>query len=309
MDVAMIDQGDRLAPVPSWLRGVMLFSLLSMASVSLADSVCVEDDLQRLVCLDAPAERIISLSPGVTELLFAAGAGESIVGTTSFSDYPEAAEAIPRVGSYKRIDMENLLAREADLVVAWISGNPTEQVERLDELGLTVYWGEQRDFEDIAHTLERYGRLAGTESAANQAARDFREGIQALAERHADAPLVSYFYQIWDDPMMTVNGEHLISEAAAVCGGENIFGDLPRLTPRVDRESVLAADPEVIVAGGMGESNPAWLDPWREYRDMTAVKRDNLFFIPPSTIQRPTPRLLTGMRTLCDQLEQARERR
>ncbi len=292
------------------IAATALLCLLPARGLSVeSPALCVQDDLKRLVCLDAPAERIVSLSPGITELLFAAGAGSKIVGTSSYSDYPEAAREIRRIGSHNRVDVERLLALRPELVLAWISGNPSEQVERLESLGLTVYWGEQRDFEDIAHTLERYGQLAGTQTVARQVAAEFLADIEALRQRHGEADTVSYFYQIWDDPLMTVNDEHLISQAAAVCGGKNVFGELPRLTPRVDRESVLARDPEVIVTAGMGEDDPSWLEPWRGYRDLRAVRQDNLLFIPPSSIQRATPRMVDGMRRLCEKLEQARERR
>lgn len=292
------------------LRITLLLTLAGLfAGQALAGGPCVTDDRDRQVCLDRPAARIVSLSPGVTELLFAAGAGEKIVGAVSYSDYPEAARGIPRIGSYKRLDMENLLARQPDLVVAWISGNPMEQVDRLESLGLPVYYSEQRDFEDVATTLERLGQLAGTKTIAAEAARAFRDGIEAIRHRYTDAEPVPVFYQIWDDPLMTVNNKHLISQAGDLCGGVNIFGELPRLTPRVDRESVLAEDPEAIMAGGMGESNPAWLKEWEVYPDMRAVARNNLLFIPPSSIQRPTPRLLEGSSMLCDKLEQVRERR
>lgn len=285
---------------------VILFTL----SVSPAFAeVCVEDARGRTVCLDQPAERIVALSPGMTELLFNAGAGSHVVGTTTYSDYPAAAQDVPRIGSYKRLDLEAILATEPDLVIAWISGNPTQQVERLQSLDIPVFWSEQRDFADVAESLRHYGRLAGTSAVAEPAASDFLEAIEAIRERHADAPTVRVFYQIWEDPLMTVNGEHLISRAVSLCGAENIFADLERLAPRIDIETVLDRDPEAILAGGMGERNDDWLDAWREYTELTAVQRDNLFFVPPSSLQRPTPRILQGIRVVCEQMETVRGRR
>ena len=161
----------------------------------------------------------------------------------------------------------------------------------------------------IGGTLERFARLAGTEPVGKPVAEQFRAGIKALRQRHGDAKPVTVFYQVWEEPLMTVNDRHLISEAIRLCGGVNVFGGLPALTPRIGREAVLGADPEVIIAGGMGEDNPAWLDPWREFGSLTAVRRENLFFVPPSTLQRPTPRMLEGTRRLCNHLEQARARR
>ncbi len=270
---------------------------------------CVVDDRDRQVCLSAPARRIISLSPGVTELLFAAGAGDRIQGAVNFSDYPEAARDIPRVGSHTRVDLETVLAMDPDLVVAWASGNPEDQVARLLDLGLTVYYSEPRRFDDVVSSVARLGRLTGTADAAAAANTRFLEAIAALEERYADADPVRVFYQIWDDPVMTVNDTHLIAEAIALCGGRNVFGEVERLVPRLDRESVLAAQPEAIVAGGMGEDDTSWLESWERFDEMPAVRRGNLFFVPPSTIQRPTPRVAEGSRLLCEHLETARERR
>ena len=274
-----------------------------------AEPRCVEDDGGRSVCLDGPAERIIALSPGVTELLFAAGAGDRIRGAVRYSDYPEAANDIPRVGSHTRVDMERLLAMQPDLVVAWTSGNPEEQLEQLEALGLPVYYSEPRRFADVSSTLRRLGRLAGTESVANAAADAFQGTIAELKRRYADAEPVRLFYQIWDDPVMTVNDTHLISEGVQLCGGVNVFGDIDRLVPRLDRESVLAAQPEAIVAGGMGEEDTTWLEGWERFTEVPAVRRGNLFFVPPSSIQRPTPRVAEGVALLCEHLETARGRR
>lgn len=287
----------------------MLVWMASPAAADAKDRRCVTDDADRRVCLDAPAQRIVSLSPGATELLFAAGAGDRVVGTVTHSRYPEQARNIPRVGDYKRLDMESLLAARPDLVVGWISGNPTSQLERLQTLDTALYLSEPRALDDVATTLQRLGRLAGTGDSAESAAADFRADIRELGQRHGRAEPVTVFYQIWADPLMTVNNDHLISQVIRLCGGRNVFGELDNLTPRIDREVVLERDPEAIVAAGMGEDDQRWLTPWRRFDHLRAVQRDNLFMVPPSTIQLPTPRLVKGARLLCRQLEQARERR
>ncbi|KAF0805723.1 Fe3+-hydroxamate ABC transporter periplasmic binding protein [Alcanivorax xiamenensis] len=296
-----------VARMGQWTVFTILIALLPLAAM--AAPRCVEDDVGREVCLEHPAQRIVGLSPGAVELLFSAGAGEQVVGAVGFSDEPPAARKVPRVGSYKRLDLEAILALKPDLVIAWRSGNPAGQTEQLERLGLTVYYSEPVRFEMIGTTLERFARLAGTEQLGKPVAEQFRAGIDALRQRHGDAKPITVFYQVWEEPLMTVNDRHLISEAIRLCGGVNVFGELPALTPRIGREAVLGADPEVIIAGGMGEDNPAWLDPWREFGSLTAVRRDNLFFVPPSTLQRPTPRMLEGTRRLCKHLEQARARR
>ena len=274
-----------------------------------ADSPCAVDDRGREVCLDAPASRIAALSPGATELTWAAGAGEKVVAVVAYSDYPPEAREVQSVGSHTRMDLETLVSLAPDLVIGWITGNPAEQLETLEALGLPVFMIEPRTVEGVASAIERLARLAGSEAAGDAEAARFREGMAELAERHAKAEPVSVFYQVWDEPLMSVNDEHLIGQVVTLCGGVNVFGELSRLVPRLDDESVLAADPEAIIAGGMGEENRHWLAHWEQYPGLTAVARDNLFFVPPSLIQRPTPRLLEGSRILCDKLEVARARR
>lgn len=288
---------------------LFLIGLLWAATSSAHATRCVVDDIKQKVCLDKPAQRIISFSPGATELLFAAGAGEQIVAAVTFSDYPEAAKSLPRIGSYDRLDMEAVIAARPDLIVAWKEGNPREQVAQLREMGLPIYHGDQRDFEDIASTIQRLGILAGTENEAARAAGDFMRRIDNVRTNYANAAPVSTFYQVWVNPLMTANDRHFIGHAIRLCGGKNIFGDLKRLTPRIGKEAVLAADPEVIIAGGMGEDDPGWLNDWRPYKNLQAVRRDNLFFVPPSTLQRPSPRLIQGINYLCEHLDTARERR
>lgn len=288
---------------------LLLFFLLFTIGVSPALAApCVEDDAGRQVCLEQPASRIIALSPGATELLFAAGAGEQTVGAVSFSDYPPAAKKLPRVGSYKRLDLEAVLALKPDLIVAWQSGNPMEQVERLQAMGVPVYHSEPSRFEDISTTLERLAVLAGTEAVGQGAADALRSGMDSLRQRYAEAAPVTVFYQVWEEPLMTVNNDHLISEVIQICGGVNVFGELTSLAPRISREAVLAKDPEAIIAGGMGEDDPGWLDPWKQFSSLRAVKHDNLFFVAPSTLQRPTPQMLAGTRTLCSHLDTVRAR-
>ncbi|WP_029654206.1 cobalamin-binding protein [Marinobacter daepoensis] len=280
-----------------------------LAAPVLASPVCATDDLNQRVCLESPARRIAALSPGATELAWAAGAGGQVVAVVAFSDYPPAARNVTSVGSHTRMDMERLLVLQPDLVIGWVTGNPTEQLATLREVGIPVFSIEPRSFEAVSQTIERLAVLAGTETEGVAEAERFRQGIAELRETYRNAAPVSVFYQVWDEPLMTVNGEHLIGEMVELCGGENVFSNLERLVPRISAEAVVAADPEAILAGGMGEENRHWLTRWRKFPSLTAVARNNLFFIPPSLVQRPTPRMLEGTRLFCEKLELARSRR
>lgn len=286
------------------LNIAILLALLSVAGARA--EVVVRDETGAELRLPAPARRIVSLAPHVTEMLFAAGAGGYVVGTTDYSDYPPAAKSIPRIGGYSRIDLEAVAALKPDVVVGWESGNAAAAVAKLKGLGIKVYLTQPNRIEDIAGSVERIGRLAGTEKEAAAAAANFRERLGQLAARYAARPKLRVFYQIWKQPLMTVNGRQIISDAMRVCGGENVFADLPTLAPTVTAEAVIAANPDVIVASGMGEARPEWLDDWRRWPSLAAVSRDDLYFIPPELIQRHTPRILDGTERLCQHLETAR---
>lgn len=286
-----------------------LFLLLALAVTTAHAEVVVQDDTGATVRLAQPARRIVSLAPHITETLYAAGAGERMVGAVEYSDYPEAAKTLPRIGGYSRLDLEAIAALKPDLAVGWASGNSPAHIEKLRTLGVPVYLAQPERIDDVAKQLERYGELAGTQATARAAAATFRNRLAELRAQYGARPKVRTFYQIWKQPLMTVGGGQVISDAIRLCGGENVFGDLKPLAPKVTVEAVLAADPEAIVASGMGESRPEWLDDWRQWKSMTAVKRDNLYFIPPDIVQRHTPRLVDGAARLCAHLETARGRR
>lgn len=291
------------------IRRIMAAALMLGWVTAQAGEVCATDATGERLCLDQPATRIATLSPGATELVWAAGAGDKVVAVVSYSDYPPEAKDVTSVGSHTRMDLEVLVSLKPDLVIGWVTGNPPAQLETIEALGIPVFSIEPRTFDGVADTIEQLGILAGTEDQGNDTARSFREGMAELEEAYAGAEPVPVFYQVWNEPLMTVNDEHLIGKVITLCGGDNVFGKLDRLVPRISEEAILAANPEAILAGGMGEENRHWLTHWKQYGGLTATRRDNLFFVPPSLIQRPTPRLLQGSRLFCEKLDEARARR
>jgi len=270
-------------------------------------TVSVKDDKGNIVTLQQPAKRIISLAPHITESLFAAGAGEKIIGAVNYSDYPAAAKKIPRVGGYPSADLEKIISLKPDLVIAWPSGNNLKQVEKLTAFGIKVFMSEPRYPQDIAKTIQRFGVLAGTSNIANKASNEFLQHYQLLKINYSKKKKVKVFYQIWNKPIMTINGEHLISEIISLCGGENVFSALKTLTPRISFESVLASNAEVIISGGMGTVRPEWLDEWKKWPALSAVKNKQLHFIDPALMQRVGPRILQGADKLCELLDRARK--
>lgn len=284
----------------------MLF-LLSAASVMAA--VTVTDDSGRELTLPRPARRIISLAPHVTELLFAAGAGEFIVGAVEYSYYPEQAKRIPRVGNNLQLDLERIVALKPDLIVVWLHGNAQRQLDMLLKLGIPVFYNEPHRLHDIARSLERFGRLAGTDAAAQSAARAFSARESDLRARYAGRPPVRVFYQVWDRPLMTINGNQIINDVIALCGGQNVFADLKPLVPPVSIEAVLDADPEAIVTAIVDPNVQSGLEIWKQWPHLTATARNNFMFIPADLITRHTPRILDGGQQLCENLDKARMKR
>ncbi|MBS1129095.1 MAG: Periplasmic binding protein [Proteobacteria bacterium] len=291
---------------------IRLLSVLATAFVVSTNAhadLVIKDDIGQEIRLKAPAKRIVALAPHIAESLYAAGAGDRLVGTVEYSDYPPEAKKVPRVGGYSRVDLEAIAALKPDLVLAWESGNNMPQVDKLKGLGLTVYVSQPNKIENVADQLVRLGQLAGTEPAANAAAERFRKRLDSLRAANVGKPKVRVFYQIWKTPLMTVGGPQIISDAIKLCGGDNIFGHLAKMAPTVSVEAVLEADPEAIIATGMGDAKPEWLHDWDKWTRMTAVKRDNLFHINPDIMQRHTPRILDGTEKLCAHLDVARPHR
>jgi iron complex transport system substrate-binding protein len=272
-------------------------------------AISVVDDAGRTVTLNAPAKRIISMAPHVTELLFAAGGGERIVGAINFSDYPEAAKKIPLVGSNAQIDMERVIALKPDLLVVWQSGNTGRQLEQLGKLGIPVFYSEPHKLDQVADSLTRFGRLLGTETAAASSAAAYRASIAALGARYAKRPKVHVFYQIWDKPIYTLSGKHIIDDAIRLCGGENVFAGLTVVAPSVSTEAVLQANPEAIFGGDQHDPEDAGIGIWKPYRSLLAVERGNLFRLEGELLTRPGPRMAQGVAQLCDKIELARQRR
>ncbi|MEM5367397.1 cobalamin-binding protein [Paraburkholderia azotifigens] len=276
-------------------------------------AITVTDDTGAQVTLAQPAQRVISLAPHVTEMIYAAGGGAKLVGAVTYSDYPPAAKQLPRVGDNKALDLERIAALKPDLIVVWRHGNAQRQTDRLRELHIPLYFSEPHRLDDIAVSLTKLGALLGTPSSADAAARSFRRQINGLRERYAKQSVVSVFYQVWDEPLMTLNGEHMISDVIALCGGRNVFAKLEPLVPTVSTEAVLAANPEAIVTAAPGATQPdrplPSLDKWKAWPAMTAVARNNLFAIDGDLINRPAPRIAQGAAQLCEDLETARSRR
>lgn len=285
-----------------------LFPLCFLFSVKAMAAITVRDDSGQTLTLTKPALRIVSLAPHITELLFAAGGGEQIVGTISYSDYPAAAKKIPLIGDDRQIDMERVVALKPDLLIVWLHGNTERQLVQLKQLGIPVFYSEPQKLDDIPDSLDRFGRLLGKDKQAQQAAVLLRSRLASLKTQYGRRPTVRLFYQVAEKPLYTLNGKHIVSDAIKLCGGENIFAELKTIAPNVGVEAVLQRDPEAIF-GGMPRDPDGGINMWRKYATMNAVRRNNLFFLNDDLFSRAGPRLIEGAVDLCEKIERARKNR
>ena len=290
-----------------WTR--LALAMLCLHGLQANAAVTAQDDEGNKVTLDKPAQRVVSLAPHVTELLFAAGGARKVVGVVDYSDYPPEAKALPRVGSHRQIDLERLIALKPDLLVVWLHGGAARQLEPLRKLGIPVYVSEPHRLADIGATMRRLGQLLGTDAEAGRSADAFDRRLAAIESRYASRPPVKVFYQVWDRPLYTLNGSHTASDAIRLCGGENIFASLPVTAPTVTVEAVLKENPEVIVSGNRPNQDSAGLETWKQYPSLLAARRGNLFTIDADQLVRPGPRILDGTAGLCERLDEARGKR
>lgn len=266
------------------------------------------DDRGQALRLSAPAQRIVSLSPHLAEVVFAAGAGDLLVGVVRFSDHPPQVRRLPQIGDAAHIDFERIVKLRPDLILAWRSGNSPRDVARLEQLGFTVFVTEPARLADIAQLMRTIGALTGRRAKADQASNIFINKINMLMSQHADKPAVRVFYEIWHRPLLTVNGAHLISDVIRLCGGRNVFADAQLLTPAISLEAVLAARPDVILGGGSSGGEGQFIAQWRNVA-VDELRSTPAFYVAPDTIQRHTPRIAEGALVICEHLDKVRASR
>ena len=283
---------------------ILIFFLLSTVSFVVCAAINMIDDSGKALVFDAPVKRVISLSPHITELLYAAGVDKQIVGTVSYSDYPPAAQKIPVIGSFEKVDYEKILALQPDVIIYWGSGNPQNMINGIKELKLKLFNSEPKNFEDVARSIKMFGKLLGTQGVADNNARQYMDRLNALRKKYANhtKEKVRVFYQVWNQPLMTVNKTHLINDVIEFCGGENVFAALHNIAPTIDMESVIKKNPDVIISG-MAKGREEWLQDWQKWPTISAVKNAHVYAIDAGLLVRQTPRILDGTQKMCEILQ------
>jgi iron complex transport system substrate-binding protein len=273
---------------------------------STAAEISVRDDLDRPIQLKQPARRIVTLAPFLTELVYAAGAGERVVGVSAYSDYPPEARKLPQVSSAAGVSVEQVAALKPDLVLAWRDGVRPEDVERIARLGAAVFVAQARSLDDVPRLLGAIGRLAGVDVAP--VAAGYARSLERIRRDYAGKPKLAVFLEIWHRPLTTISGRHFMNEALEICGARNVFKDLDGVAPLVSWEQVYERDPEAIVGAGSAANAEEFAANWRGRGTLAAVKAKRLVFVEADTIQRPTTRTPDGVARLCEGLDGTRRR-
>ena len=289
------------------MRGIGLALPAALALLSPAlSAVVITDDAARQITLQKIPARIISVAPGATEMLFAAGAGELVIATVEYSDEPPAAKRIPRIGDGIAVDMERIVALKPDVLVVWPGGGNPAQIAQLERLGFPLYRQQVNALGDIPGSLRRLGALTGTQPVAENAARDIEARLVQLKQRYGGSQQTTVLLQVWQHPVYTVGGKHLMTDALRLCGARNVFGDLTDMGPAVDVEAVIARDPDFIVAVAPPGSAAAWLGDWRRFTHLHAVQNDRLIEFEDWRLSRLGPSALGGTEALCRAIESKR---
>jgi len=289
-------------------RAVILAALLLAvlgADVARAD-LTVTDDAGRTLRLPGPAQRIVSLAPHATELLFAAGAGDHVVGVSAFSDYPEAARLLPQISGGVRMDIERVVALKPDLAIGWLGGNARSDLDKIQSFGIPVFIAEPRKLDALPNTLINIGRLAGTQATAQRAARAYRAKLAQLRAQYRGRRPVRVFVEIATQPLITLNYKHLVNDVLALCGGRNIFAAADLIAPDVSIESVVLEEPDAILFSdelGTVKAMRRW---WSEQADLAAARAGRVYSFPAALTLRQTPRVLDGARQVCTTLDAVR---
>ena len=279
------------------LRIKMLLFILSLFQVNLVYSS------------EAPIaeQRIIALSPHSVELLYAIGAGDRIIGTLEYADYPKAALEIPRIGNFNGIQIEKVVELQPDLIVAWKSGNKSSDIEKLKSLGFNIYHSQPQNIDEIGKELLELGKLTDLENEAKIVAREMMSQYQTIKNHYKRKKSINVFYQLWHDPIRTIGPNNWTQSLISDCNGSNIFNDATSQYPVVSLESVLVKNPEVIIIPHHSGNQEDKKKFWQKWSDIKAVKNDNINIINGDLLHRFSPRAINGLSILCKAIDKARK--
>jgi vitamin B12 transport system substrate-binding protein len=256
---------------------------------------------------DSKKLRIIALAPHIVENLFAIGAGDNIVGTVDYADYPAEAQSIERIGGYYGISLEKVLALKPDLVIAWKSGNQSEDLAQIERLGIKVYLSNPTTIAGVADELQTFGEFTGNIEQSQQAANAFTQKLNAIIKSQQNKKNITAFYQLWSEPMMTVGKNTWINQLIETCHVSNVFAQSVTDYPQISIENVIVTKPQVIIIPDEKSKTSQPVVNWQKWPEVPAVKNDQFISVNADLLHRFTPRMLDGLADMCDKIDASRK--
>jgi iron complex transport system substrate-binding protein len=287
--------------------------LAPLAALLFATAVCATPALRQVLddtgeTVSVPAEncRLVSLAPGTTAMLFAAGAGKCLVGTIAHSKEPAEAASVPIVGDAETLDFEQLLALRPSVVVVAVDVVQRARIDRIRALGIPVYQVHVTSLAQMPESLRRLGGMTGDADTARVRAAALAAELDAIAARYRGRPPVRVLYQIWDRPIYTIGGRHVINDALQVCGASNVFAELETAAPAVTREAAVLRDPDLILISAPAPSAQEWMAEWRRFPALRAVRTGRLEVYSDERMDRMGPSVIGATASLCELIDRAR---
>jgi iron complex transport system substrate-binding protein len=256
-------------------------------------------------------KRIITVAPHLTEIVEAAGGVNSLISVSAYSNYPESVKKLPITSDARSIDLERMKQLKPDLIIYWRGGMPETHIESLKKIfnraETQIISVEPKKLSDIAQDIETIGKVLGTQAIANKNAKVFNAQIAELKSKYQspNKRKVRVFYQVWSQPLMTLNQDHLIADIIQICGGEQLFAKEKLLVPIVSREAVIEANPEIIFTATDSDKNVDW-SMWTSIPQLAATKGKAFVALDGDTISRPSPRIIQGANKICSEIDKIR---
>jgi len=305
----------RTSPFPTSFNMLIVVLMALFSTTVLADNTLIKDNLENQTSVKnintdnnpLKNQRIISLAPHIIEILFSLGAGENVVATTEHSDFPEAANQVPRIGNYARLKIEKILAYEPDLVIAWRLRNPLDDLARLKKLGVRIVYSDPKNLEDVADEIRLLGNLTGTSKRAEILANQYLVALKNLRLTFANKSPITVFYELWSNPLTTVSNNAWPQQHLNVCGAINPFVEGISDYPQIGLEQVVMAKPQLIIQPmSKGEPNPNAVN-WLQWNEIPASIHKQLIQPNSDKLHRMTPRLLEELEKLCISIDHSRQ--
>ena len=293
--------------------GFQGFSTALIAACCIASPLAHSQPTQQIF-----PQRIITVAPHLSEMVDAAGGVERLIGVSAYSNFPESVKKLPITSDSRSVDLERMKQLKPDLIIYWRGGMPETQIESIKktfsstgnkgQAATQIISVEPKRLIDIAKDIEAIGKVLGTQAIANKNAKEFSAQIAALKSKYqsSNKRKVRVFYQVWSQPLMTLNQDHLIADIIQVCGGEQLFAKEKLLVPTVSREAVVEANPEIIFTATDSSSMKVDWSMWTSIPQLAASKNQALIALDGDMISRPSPRIIEGANKICSEIDKIR---